>query len=128
MINEDVMAGLSARRERNLDQSDLAAYNTAEVVWQAWAPIERLTALPVAAEELLDTASAALGHFTNAGAWQRTFAWECVEAAAWGRARPRPLPHWAAELQPGSRAPGSVVRAIAKLVQRRPKPHSDGLA
>ena len=88
-MNEHMNAALAARRGRNIDQPDLADHATAQIAWQTWTPVEGLLELPREAEELIDAASASLGHFHGTG-WQRRHAWERAEAAAWGLARPLP--------------------------------------
>ena len=90
-MNEAMIVALAARRERMLDQPDLAEHLTAQNIWQAWTPLEDHLELPRAAEELIDAASADLGHFSPAGP-QRRHAWDCAQAAAWGHARPLPRP------------------------------------
>jgi hypothetical protein len=88
-MNEPMIVALAVCRGRTLDQPDLANHLTAQSAWQAWTPVEELLELPREAEELIDAASASLGHLT--GGWQRRHAWECAEAGAWGLASP--LPH-----------------------------------
>jgi hypothetical protein len=88
-MNEQRIVAIAVRRGRTLDQPDLTRQPTAQLAWEAWTPIEGLLELPREAEELIDTASAELGHLI-AGAGQRRHAWQCAEAAAWGLARPLP--------------------------------------
>jgi hypothetical protein len=88
-MNEQRIVAIAVRRGRTLDQPDLTRQRTAQLAWEAWTPIEGLLELPREAEELIDAASAELGHLAAGGA-QRWHAWQCAEAAAWGLARPLP--------------------------------------
>ena len=122
-MNEPMIVALAARRGRTLDQPDLAEHLTAQNIWQAWTPLDDLLELPPAVEELIDAASADLGHFTPAGP-QRKHAWDCAQAAAWGHARPLPQPRLPADLRQLPRPlphPG-VLQALARLWRRRPRP------
>ena len=87
-MDEQLIVEIAVRRGRTLDQPDLADQAPAQLAWEAWTPLEGLLELPREAEELIDAASASLGHFTVHG--QRWHAWRCAEAAAWGLARPLP--------------------------------------
>jgi hypothetical protein len=83
-----MIAAIAARRRRTLDQPDLADHGTAQLAWEAWTPIEALLELPREAEDVIDQASAELGHHITGDG--RRHAWRCAEAAAWGLARPLP--------------------------------------
>jgi hypothetical protein len=120
-MNEPMIVALAVCRGRNLDHPDLAEHITAQNIWQAWTPVEELLELPPAVEELIDEASAQLGHFTPAGP-QRKHAWECAHAAAWGHARPRPHPRLPANLRQLPRARRGAVHTLARLWRKRPRP------
>ncbi|MBV9194616.1 MAG: hypothetical protein JO168_10775 [Solirubrobacterales bacterium] len=115
-MHEQMIVATAVRRGRTLDQPDLATHDTAQLAWEAWTPLEGLLELPREAEELIDIASAELGHL-GAGCG-RGHAWRCAEAAAWGHARPLPqLPdrfHRARQPQAGV-----LRRAPRALRQRR---------
>ena len=122
-MGSDIVAQLAGVRGRNLDQPDLAQQSSAGYVWQAWVPAEALVELPWEAEELIDAASAELGHLHGPG-WLRAYAWERAEAAAWGLAQPLPQamppPAWRPARQ-RSRAIRTFVRvkrALAKGFHR----------
>ena len=87
-MNEHSIVEIAVRRARKLDQPDLADQATAPLAFGAWTPIEALLELPGEAEELIDAASAKLGHLIAGG--RRRHAWKCAEAAAWGLAHPLP--------------------------------------
>ena len=87
-MNEQMLVARAIRRGRTLDQADPADHPTAQLAWEAWTPIEGMLELPREAEELIDAASAELGHLSTGG--ERQHAWKCAEAAAWGLARPLP--------------------------------------
>ena len=88
-MDEQLIVEIAVRRGRTLDQPDLADQATAQLAWEAWTPLEGLLELPREAEDLIDAASASLGHLTAHG--QRWHAWRCAEAAASGT-RPAPPP------------------------------------
>jgi hypothetical protein len=112
-MNERMIVALAAGRGRNLDQPDLAGHATAHSAWETWTPIEGLVELPAEAEELIDAASAELGHLADG--CRRRHAWRCAEAAAWGRARP--LPQLPDRFHRTAARPG-LRRALAALWQR----------
>ena len=114
-MNEQMIVAIAIRRGRTLDQPDLADQATAQLAWEAWTPIEGLLELPREAEELIDAASAELGHLTASG--QRWHAWQCAEAAAWGLARP--LPQLSDRFHRAGRTRPRALRALAELWQRR---------
>jgi len=87
-MNEQVIVAIAGRRGRTLDQPNLADRTTAQLAWEAWAPINGLLELPRDIEDLIDQASAELGHLTGGG--RRRHAWRCAEAGAWGLAQPLP--------------------------------------
>ncbi|MBO0769357.1 MAG: hypothetical protein J2O48_11800 [Solirubrobacterales bacterium] len=103
-MNDQTIIEIAVRRGRTLDQPDLADRATAQLAWEAWTPIEGLIELPRDAEELIDAASAELGHLPLGG--QRRRAWSCAEAGAWSLAQPVPQLsdcfHWAGPTRPGS--------------------------
>jgi hypothetical protein len=88
-MEKQMIVAIAVRHGRTLDQPDLAHQPTVQLAWEAWTPIGGLFELPREAEELIDAASAELGHLAAGGA-QRRHAWQCAEAAAWGFARPLP--------------------------------------
>lgn len=87
-MNDQTIIEIAVRHGRTLDQPDLAEQATAQLAWEAWTPIEELIELPRDAEELIDAASAELGHLPLGS--QRRRAWSCAEAGAWGLAQPLP--------------------------------------
>ena len=110
-MNEPMTVALAICCGRTLDQPDLANDLTAKRACQTWVPVEAVLELPREAEELIDAASARLGHL--AGGWQRRRAWECAEAGAWGLARP--LPQLADRLHRARRGrPGVLPALIAR--------------
>lgn len=117
-MNDQTIIEIAVRHGRTLDQPDLADRATAQLVWEAWTPIEGLIELPRDAEELIDAASAELGHLPLGG--QRRRAWSCAEAGAWGLAQPLPQLrerfHRAGPTSPGG-AP-SAGRAVAASPSR----------
>ena len=61
-MNEQSIVEIAVHRGRTLDQPDLADQAAAPLAFGAWTPIEGLLELPGEAEELIDAASAELGH------------------------------------------------------------------
>lgn len=117
-MNEHVVVRAATLRGRNLDQPDLDLYNTPGIMWQTWAPVESLVRLPCEAEELIDLSCARLGLLAEVG-WRRAYAWDCADAAAWGRTRPLPVPRWPRELRPARRGRGGLLHAVGALLRRR---------
>lgn len=114
-MDEQLIVAIAVRRGRTLDQPDLADQATAQLAWEAWTPLEGLLELPREAEELIDAASAELGHLTASG--QRWHAWQYTEAAAWGLARP--LPQLGERFHRAGRTRPGALRTLAGLWQRR---------
>jgi hypothetical protein len=115
-MNKQMMVAIAVRHGRTLDQPDLAHQLTGQLAWEAWTPIEGLLELPREAEELIDAASAELGHLAAGGA-QRWHAWQCAEAAAWGLARP--LPQLPDRFHRAERTHLRKLRALVGLWHRR---------
>lgn len=128
-MNDQAIIEIAVRHGRTLDQPDLADRATAQLAWEAWTPIEGLIELPRDAEELIDAASAELGHLPLGG--QRRRAWSCAEAGAWGLAQPVPQLsdcfHWAGPTRPesalsagslGRKAGGCLPGAVAATPSR----------
>jgi hypothetical protein len=114
-MNDQLIVAVAVRRGRGLDQPDLAEHLTAHSAWEAWTPVEALLELSREAEELIDAASAELGHLTAGG--QRRHAWRCADAAAWGLATPLP------QLPDPFHRVGRKRGALRALVGRRQRRH-----
>ena len=125
-MGSDIVAQLAGVRERNLLQPDLDQPSSAAQIWQAWVPAQTLVELPWEAEELIDAASAELGHLHGPG-WLRAYAWERAEAAAWGLAQPRPQAVLPSAWRPARQRPRAIrtlarlKRALAKGFHRAPR-------
>jgi hypothetical protein len=121
-MDEPMIIALAICRGRTLDQPDLAEHLTAQSAWHAWTPLEDLLELPREAEEVIDAASASLGHFSPTAGRQRRHAWECARAAARGLARPLPQPPLPAGVRQPRKARRGARHALAGLWRRRPRP------